>query len=127
MTRSASSRSWFMPRASYAFTITNSASSIAGAAREAPRQFLECVEGIPRRLRVALGEVLAGELAEQAHVLVEMHQAFQVISVIGAGMTGVQLQEPVDGGDRRGGFALLEVGIGALDRRLLRVGAVGEG
>ena len=76
-------------------------------------------------LRVAFGQVLVGELAEQPEVLVEVDQALQVIGVVDVGVVRVQLDEAVAGGDAEAGSPSLVVGVGDLELRLLRVAAVG--
>jgi hypothetical protein len=77
------------------------------------------------RLRVAFGHVLVADDAEHAEVFVEVDQALQVIDVVDVRMVRMQLDEAVAGGDRRGRFLVLPVGVGDVDLRLLRVAAVG--
>jgi hypothetical protein len=86
-------------------------------------QHLEGIEGIARRLGVALGEVLQADVAHQAEVLVEVGEALQVVGVVDVGMVGVQADEAVAGGDRRCHFGLPEIGIGDFQLRLLRIAA----
>jgi hypothetical protein len=88
-------------------------------------QFLEGVEGFARRLRIAFRQVLHADIAEDAEILVEIHQALQVIDVIDVGVVGMQLDEAVAGGDGGGRFAGLVVGVGDLDLRLLRIAPEG--
>ncbi|MNL02683.1 hypothetical protein D3C87_1232000 [compost metagenome] len=93
------------------------------AVRVARDQDLESVVGGTRGLRVAFAQVLAGEAAQPAQVVVEVDQALEVVGVINVGMARVQLDEAVDGGQRGGSLAILVVGERGVDLRLLGVAA----
>jgi hypothetical protein len=90
------------------------------AVRETLDQRLERIVGGAGGLRVALAQILVGEAAEPAQVVVEVDQALEVIGVIDAGVVRVQLDEAIDRSQRGGGFAVLVVGVGGFDLRLLR-------
>ena len=89
-------------------------------------QLLERAEGLARHLRIALGQVLLDDVAEQALVLAEIHQTLQVIRVVDVGAVGVRADEAIAGGDRRGGLALAIVGVRTLEDGLLRMATIGE-
>jgi hypothetical protein len=86
---------------------------------------LEGLEGFAGGLRVALGEILVGQRAEEAQVFVEVGQALQVIGVIDVRVVRVQLDEALAGRHRRRLLVRLVVGVGHLELRLLGVAAVG--
>ena len=95
------------------------------AFREAGDQFLEGIEGFACAFRVAFGQILAADVAEQAEILVEIDQPAQVINVIDVRMIRMQFDEAVAGGSGRSGFTGLPVGRGNVDLRLLGKAAVG--
>jgi hypothetical protein len=90
------------------------------ALRKARYQFAKRVEGLPRRLRVALGHVLRREVTHQSQVFVEVDPPLQVVRIIDVWMIGVQLYEAFAGRKRLGDFIVLPVGVGSFDLRHLR-------
>ena len=75
---------------------------------------------------IAVGEVLAHEAREGAQVLLEVGERLQVQRVVDVGVVRMQLDEFFERGDRLRGLALLVVGVGDLDLRLLREAPEGE-
>ena len=95
------------------------ASSAYSGLRELLDQLLERLVRLARGLLVALGQVLAGQAAEEAEVVVEVDQALQVERVVERGARRVQLDEAVE---RRQGLhlvAALPEQVGELELRLL--------
>ena len=90
--------------------------------RKARDQFAESFKGVFGGFLVALGQVLARDEREQAQVVVEVDQAFQVQRIVQSRACRVQLHEPVERCDGLRFFARLVVGIGLVDLRLLGQG-----
>src|SRR5690606_7737975 len=93
--------------------------------RESGHQIAVGIEGHACRPRVTLGQVLVAEVAENAKIYIVVGQPFEVIGVIHVRMVGLQADEAIAGGHGRDGFALLVVGVGGFQLRLLGVAAVG--
>ena len=83
-------------------------------------QLLERLVRVARGLLVALGHVLARDRAQDAEVVVEVHQALQVHRVVERRAGRVQLDEAVERALRLRALAGLPVGVGQLELRLLR-------
>ena len=89
------------------------------AVGETHRQVLEGIKGVTHGLGIALTLVQRHDLAQQPQVLREEHQALQIVDVVDAGMVGVLFDEAVAGGDGRIDLALLVIGVGEVQFRLL--------
>ena len=87
-------------------------------------ELLERAERFLGHLRIALGEILLDDVAEQPLVFAEVDQALQIVRVVDVRVVGVGADEAIAGRDRSRGFAGAVIRVGAFEDRLLRVASV---